>query len=140
MHFDQYLFIFIYEKGIAHIWSNRIFLLVITVQNNSNFSGKILKKIKSRPIYDQNQNEAPKIVYTSYVNEHLRIGDLAPLPLTNQLIAFEGVSGEIGIYIYIWHNLMKAFLWNHTQLCHCSQRSHVFSTLYCVWWNERQLR
>ena len=86
---------------MAHFLSNQFFLLVITVQNTSNFSGKILKKIKSRRIYGQIQNEALKIVYTSHVNEYLRIGDLAPLLLTNHLIAFEGVSVVIGIYIYI---------------------------------------
>ena len=82
---------------MAHFLSNQFFLLVITVQNTSNFSGKILKKIKSRRIYGQIQNEALKIVYTSYVNEYLRIGDLAPLLLTNHLIAFEGVSVVLGI-------------------------------------------
>ena len=78
---------------MAHFLLNQFFLLVITVQNTSNLSGKILKKIKSRRIYGQIQNEAPKIVYTPYVNEYLGIGDLSPLQLTNHLTTF-----KIGIY------------------------------------------
>ena len=52
---------------------------------------KIDKQISSQGIYSQFQNEALKIVYTPYENEHLGIWDIPPLPAANHLTPFEGV-------------------------------------------------